>query len=179
MRFPACALLSFLLLFLGISAAGQQGRKWAQYWVRELQLRQATEACSKHEDTVIALDKSSGHLIVSNQLDVASDADCPIMDIALRGQERGVGMCTDAALYVVWGAARIIPLNMGAYNTGRCANTTARVFLETMYGDFFSDQPGVTHLMQVSLGWPCHLWVIHLMQVSLHMGSSCTYSPSL
>jgi hypothetical protein len=31
-----------------------------------------------------------------------------------------------------------------------CGNRTARMFLETMYGEFFSEQPGVRHLMQVN-----------------------------
>lgn len=38
---------------------------------------------------------------------------CPILDIMLRGSERGVGMCTDVALYAMHAGARIIPMPKG------------------------------------------------------------------
>jgi hypothetical protein len=39
---------------------------------------------------------------------------CPILDVMLRGLERGVGMCTDVALYAMHAGARIIPMPKGA-----------------------------------------------------------------
>jgi hypothetical protein len=38
---------------------------------------------------------------------------CPILDVMLRGAERGMGMCTDVALYAMYAGARIIPMPKG------------------------------------------------------------------
>ena len=68
-------------------------------------------------------------------------APCPPLDIALRGQERGVGMCADVALYAIRAGARIVPLPAtpearAAYDA-QCGARTARMFLESMYSEFF------------------------------------------
>jgi hypothetical protein len=66
---------------------------------------------------------------------------CPPLDVMLRGQERGVGMCADVALYVLRAGARIVA--MQATRAGReaydaqCGRRTARLFLESMYSEFF------------------------------------------
>jgi hypothetical protein len=66
---------------------------------------------------------------------------CPPLDIMLRGQERGAGMCLDVALYVVRAGARIVPMPSTreareAYDA-QCGARTARLFLESMYSEFF------------------------------------------
>jgi hypothetical protein len=74
------------------------------------------------------------------------------LDIALRGAERGVGFCTDLALYVIHAGARVIPLLQGddlqQYNA-RCGNHTARMFVETMYQEWLSPEHRSLHVMQV------------------------------
>jgi len=66
---------------------------------------------------------------------------CPPLDVMLRGPERGVGMCTDVALYVLQAGARVVPMPRTAearraYDA-QCGRRTARMFLETMYREFF------------------------------------------
>lgn len=72
------------------------------------------------------------------------------MDVMLRGEERGVGMCTDVALYVLHAGARIIPFVPGGspreYRR-RCGPLTARLHLETLYPSFVSPDVGVLNLM--------------------------------
>jgi hypothetical protein len=70
----------------------------------------------------------------------------------LRGQQRGVGMCTDVALYLLHAGGRLIPLpptpeGRAAYDAA-CGARTARVLLETIYSEFISAAagPGVTYL---------------------------------
>jgi len=79
-------------------------------------------------------------------------------DIMLRGTERGVGTCTDVALYVMHTGARIVPLQQpgGAYDAA-CGARTARMLLETMYSEFISGGagPGVLHLQLVNSE---HMW---------------------
>lgn len=74
----------------------------------------------------------------------------------LRGSERGVGMCTDAALYVLHARGRIIPAppSARAYNAV-CGAGTARLFLETMYSQFVSRAPGVLHMQLLNAE---HMW---------------------
>lgn len=66
----------------------------------------------------------------------------------LRGQERGVGTCTDVAFYVMHAGGRIIPM-LSAPERARydaaCGARTARLLLETVYGEFVSDDPAVKH----------------------------------
>jgi hypothetical protein len=66
---------------------------------------------------------------------------CPPLDVMLRGQERGVGMCTDVALYVLRSGARIIPMpsteEARRHYDEQCGKRTARMFLESMYQEFF------------------------------------------
>lgn len=81
---------------------------------------------------------------------------CPVLDIMLQGGQRGVGMCTDAMLYVLHMGARVIgrvddPQQYNSY----CGPATARLLLETIYSDFISSQPGVLHLHLVNHE---HLW---------------------
>ncbi|KAF6265542.1 hypothetical protein COO60DRAFT_1697805 [Scenedesmus sp. NREL 46B-D3] len=108
------------------------------------------EECARREDSVLQLGRE-GQLQVLPSL--PTDAPCPALDIALRGGERGVGICTDAALYVMHANARIIPLlqasGMQQYST-HCANRTARMFLESMYHDWHSPPHRSLHLMQVN-----------------------------
>lgn len=130
------------------------------YIKSELLLRQVVEECAKGEDTVLQLDQ-----LQAEQLQVLKhlpeDAPCPAMDIALRGSERGVGMCTDVALYIIHlgpvshtgRGARLIPLLPGpamkGYNA-RCTTTTARMLLESMYHEWFAPPAvGGYHIMQV------------------------------
>lgn len=133
----------------------------AGYISTELLLRQIIAECAKKEDTVLQID-ARGQLQVLPKL--PSDAACPSLDIALRGAERGVGMCTDVALYLLHmgpvGAsgrgARILPLlaeaDMATYNA-KCTQTAARMFLESMYHEWLSPSgAGGYHLMQVIVG---------------------------
>lgn len=143
----------------------------AGYISTELLLRQIIAECTKREDTVLQID-AQGQLQVLPKL--PSDAACPSLDIALRGAERGVGMCTDVALYLLHmgpvgpsgRGARILPLlaeaDMATYNA-KCTQTTARVFLESMYHEWVSPSgAGGYHLMQVRIlgngtkGWSFH-----------------------
>lgn len=127
----------------------------------ELLLRQIVAECSKKEDTVLQLDPQGRKLVVLPKL--PPDAPCPSLDIALRGVERGVGMCTDVALYLMHmgptgpavegRGARIIPLltaaEMPLYNA-KCTHVTARMFLESMYHEWVAPPAsGGYHLMQV------------------------------
>lgn len=145
---------------LAFSFGRQHGshKRAAAYIHMELLLRQFVTECAKREDTVLQLD-SQGQLQVLQKL--PSDAPCPALDIALRGSERGVGMCTDVALYLLHmgrtgeagRGARIIPLlpaaEMAAYNA-KCTQTTARMFLESMYHEWVAPSAsGGYHLMQV------------------------------
>jgi hypothetical protein len=76
----------------------------------------------------------------------------PRQDIMLWGEQRGVGMCTDAALYILHGGARLLPRPAGgaaavAAYTSACGAATARVLLETVYPEFIAPPgAGVTHL---------------------------------
>lgn len=81
---------------------------------------------------------------------------CPVMDIMLKKEERGVGMCTDVMLYVLHMDARLIGAqdDMPQYNS-YCGPATARLLMETMYAEFISRQPGVLNLMLVNAE---HLW---------------------
>jgi hypothetical protein len=67
----------------------------AAYRRRELLLQQLVEECAKREDSVITLDSARRRMVVQPSLD--DDTSCPLLDIALRGSERGVGMCTDVS----------------------------------------------------------------------------------
>jgi hypothetical protein len=124
----------------------------------ELLLRQVVAECAKGEDTVLQLD-SQGQLQVLPHL--AADAPCAALDIALRGSERGLSTCTDVALYLLHmgttgetgRGARILPLlaaaDMAAYNA-KCTQTTARMFMESMYHEFLPPSgTGGYNLMQV------------------------------
>lgn len=130
----------------------------AAYIHMELLLRHIVAECSKGEDTVLQLDPQ-GRVQVLQQLPF--DAPCPAMDIPLRASERGVGMCTDVALYLLHmgrigstgRGARIIPLlpepDMAAYNA-KCTQTTARMFTESMYHEWIAPSgSGGYYLMQV------------------------------
>jgi hypothetical protein len=81
---------------------------------------------------------------------------CPPLDIMLRGAERGVGMCTDVALYVMHAGGRVIPMpaDVAAYDAA-CGPRTARLFLETLYQEFLSAQRGVLHMQLVNAE---HFW---------------------
>lgn len=133
-------------------------RTASAYIHMELLLRQVVAECAKGEDTVLQLD-STGQLQVLPHL--PADAPCAALDIALRGSERGVGTCTDVALYLLHmgntgepgRGARIVPLlapaDMAAYST-TCTPTTARMFLESMYHEWLAPNgTGGYHLMQV------------------------------
>lgn len=99
------------------------------------------------------------------------DAPCPLIDIALRADERGVGMCTDVALYVIHTRARVIPLLAGEQMeqyTARCGSHTARMFLESMYHEWLSPGHSSLHLMQASKGpWDCLVWGCRYQRPSL------------
>jgi hypothetical protein len=133
----------------------------APYVANELLLREITQECAKRQNSVLQLD-AAGRLQVLPSL--PADAPCGALDIALRGSERGVGMCTNAALYVLHmgpsgregQGARILPLlsdaAMAAYSA-KCAQTTARVFLESVYHEWLAPAgSNGYHLMQVC-GW--------------------------
>jgi hypothetical protein len=127
----------------------------------ELLLRDIVAECAKGDDTVLQLDPQ-GRLQTLQQ--VPFDAPCPALDIPLRGSERGVGMCTDVAQYLLHmgrtgstgGGARVIPLlsepDMAAYSA-KCTQTTARMFLQSMYHEWIAPSgTGGYYLMQVLLG---------------------------
>jgi hypothetical protein len=61
-------------------------------------------------------------------------------------------MRTDVALYVIHAGARIIPLlqeeEMQQYSK-RCANRTARLFIELMYKEWHSTKHEALHVMLV------------------------------
>jgi hypothetical protein len=40
---------------------------------------------------------------------------CPLLDMMLKGKDRGVGSCTDAAVYALYAGARIIPMPQGEH----------------------------------------------------------------
>jgi hypothetical protein len=105
--------------------------------------------CWCRQNSVLQLGPD-GHLQVLPSL--PADAPCPPLDIAFPGEHRGVGHCTDVALYVIHAGARVIPLlqgqDMQQYNA-RCANRTARMFLETMYREWHSPGHESLHVMQV------------------------------
>uniref|UniRef100_A0A383W5F7 Uncharacterized protein n=1 Tax=Tetradesmus obliquus TaxID=3088 RepID=A0A383W5F7_TETOB len=67
------------------------------YVRNELLLRQIVEECVRRQNTVLQLRPHQPQLQVLPSL--PDDAPCPPLDIALRGSERGVGSCTDVALY--------------------------------------------------------------------------------
>lgn len=81
---------------------------------------------------------------------------CPVLDIMLQGGQRGIGMCTDAMLYVLHMGARLIGKldDQQQYNS-YCGPATARMLMETIYEDFITTQPGVLHLHLVNHE---HLW---------------------
>lgn len=134
-------------------------RTASAYIHMELLLRQVVAECAKGQDTVLQLD-STGQLQVLPHL--PTDAPCAALDIALRGSERGVGMCTDVALYLLHmgntgepgRGARILPLlaaaDMAAYSA-KCTQKTARWFMESMYHEWLAPTgTGGYNLMQVS-----------------------------
>jgi hypothetical protein len=77
-----------LFIFMACTATVMTERA---YFDAELLLRDLVEECAKREDTVIRLD-ATGRMIVEDTLE--SSEPCASLDIALRGAERGVGMCT-------------------------------------------------------------------------------------
>lgn len=98
-------------------------------------LRALTEECAKREDTVIYIN-SARKVVVETAINYKQ---CPLIDIMLRGQERGVGTCMDAMLYVLRGGARMIPMPKDIPKwDAACGPRTARMLLETMYGENFS-----------------------------------------
>jgi hypothetical protein len=93
---------------------------------------------------------------------------CPRIDIVLQPLERGVGMCTDVALYVLHAGARILPGGLDGsaaqvLNASRvdaelaqgvlasaasCGARTAHLHLETLYPAYVERMPpGVLNLM--------------------------------
>jgi hypothetical protein len=74
----------------------------------------------------------------------------------LKKAARGVGMCTDAMLYVLHLGARLIGEqdNMAQYDS-YCGAATARMLMENMHPEFISSQPGVLQVMLVNAE---HLW---------------------
>lgn len=107
--------------------------------------------CAKRQNTTLMLDADGSTLVTSNAS--LYSAPCNHLDIALRGLERGVGMCTDVALYVLHARARIVPLPVGddrqQYDK-RCGATTVRMSLETMYPSWFTNHSLASHVMLVS-----------------------------
>jgi hypothetical protein len=75
----------------------------------------------------------------------------------LRGDERGVGTCTDVALYVIHAGARIVPLQPPAapYHASACGARTARMLLETMYGEAMGGGGAAPRMMLVNSE---HMW---------------------
>lgn len=76
-------------------------------------------------------------------------ADCPPLDIRLDAKDRGVGMCTDVALYVLHAGGRLVPGGFAGSTYDRiCGVRTARLFLETIYEDWlYSSVAGVRRIM--------------------------------
>lgn len=68
---------------------------------------------------------------------------CPVLDIMLKGSERGIGMCTDAMLYVLHLGARVVGAidNVPQYEAF-CGFATAHLLMETLYPEFISKQRG-------------------------------------
>jgi hypothetical protein len=105
--------------------------------------------CCIRQDSVLQLGPNQQLQVLRS---LPADAPCPPLDIAFRSRERSIGMCTDAAPYVIYAGARIIPLLQGGalqqYNA-RCGNRIARMFLETMYHEWLSPENESLHVMQV------------------------------
>lgn len=66
-----------------------------------------------------------------------------MLDIMLKGSERGIGMCTDAMLYVLHLGARVVGAidNVPQYEAF-CGFATAHLLMETLYPEFISKQRG-------------------------------------
>lgn len=77
---------------------------------------------------------------------VAQASHCPTADILLEPDDRSIGLCTDAALYMqlfgsrLFASAAALPPAYAA----ACINSTARLFLEPLYESWFS--PGAVHV---------------------------------
>lgn len=77
---------------------------------------------------------------------VAQGSHCPTADILLEPDDRSIGLCTDAALYMqlfgsrLFASAAALPPAYAA----ACINSTARLFLEPLYESWFS--PGAVHV---------------------------------
>lgn len=103
------------------------------------------------------------------------------MDIMLKKGERGVGMCTDAMLYVLHLGARLIGEqdSMTQYDS-YCGAATARMLMETMHPEFISSQSGVLHVMLVNAE---HLWKadekLHKAMDAFLVSSWCRVSVSM
>eukprot|EP00775_Hariotina_reticulata_P012551 gene12551-12684_t len=123
-----------------------------QHAADEMLLRQIVDECSKRQDTVLHLD-SKRQLVVTKSI---NPQHCPLLDIMLRGAERGVGMCTDVALYMMYAGGRVIPMPAApeVYDS-YCGSLTARLFLESMYGEFVSKRKDVLHIQLLNSE---HMW---------------------
>lgn len=75
---------------------------------------------------------------------------CPPLDIMIPRGDRRLTACTDAALYVIHAAGRIIPLQYKQQYDSYCGAATARLFLDKIYEPFISLRPDILHLMLVS-----------------------------
>jgi hypothetical protein len=74
----------------------------------------------------------------------------------LRSTERGVGTCTDVALYAMHAGGRILPFprDWKRYDAA-CGARTARLQHETMYKEFLTRQAGVLHMQLLNSE---HMW---------------------
>lgn len=88
-----------------------------------------TEECSKRKETWISVNATEP--VVG-----ASMPRCASMVMLIGKDERGWGMCMDAALYVIYADAVIAPVGgIDELNTRCNATPHARVNLETMHGE--------------------------------------------
>lgn len=117
---------------------------YLHYTANETMLRHIVMECIKRQSTTVFIN-TRGKLAVQDM--TAAYENCPPLDIMLGASERGIGMCTDVALYVLHAGARLIPrVPVGVYN-GFCRQQTARLFLETVYEEWLQNTTGIRTVM--------------------------------
>ena len=143
-------LIIFCTYQFSLRQSVHQEQSFAPLWIGfdDRVLRSTIELCLQRGDSYLAHDIQHQHtLAFPTYGELAAAGPCPLLDIMLSSEDRSVGLCTDAALYMHLLGARLFPKtqNLQPYQQ-HCNNKTARMFLEPMYEEWLSPVPGALHV---------------------------------
>lgn len=115
-------------------------------FVNDVLVQQLVQACMLQQDTFIWLTRAKGQqqmvVVDDHALHRSSgraDVQCGLIHIPLSSSNRSIGLCTDAALYVLLLGAWITPAtDLGLKHAQACSSRSSVMFLEPLYDSWLS-----------------------------------------